>query len=85
MKHPVLLAIATALAISLFTGCKSDDEKFCAKLKEIDAEQFEDCEDDALPEVKKMCGDKFGEAVECIEEISSEDAAEVCVRRICAD
>lgn len=64
-----------------FTGC-SKEGQFCDKMKELYGEDMDDCETDALPEIKKQCKDP--EAVfSCVADADSKDEADKCYKEKC--
>jgi hypothetical protein len=58
----------------------SAEPKFCEKMKQLYGDRMNDCETDALPEIKKQC--KNPEAVfKCVADAADKDAADQCKQK----
>lgn len=78
----ILMTLALSLTLLGSFGCKSTEEKFCTHMREIYGEKMNDCEKDALPEVKAKCKDP--EAVmKCMLDSTDKDGADKCYKEKC--
>jgi hypothetical protein len=58
-------------------ACSAPEAKFCEKMKSLYGDKMNDCETDALPEIKAEC--KNPEAVfQCVADAADKDAADKC-------
>ena len=62
-------------------GCSAEG-KFCDKMKELYGEEMDDCETDALPEIKKQCKDPDA-VFECVVNASDKSVADKCYKDKC--
>lgn len=64
-----------------FTACNKD-AKFCDKMKELYGEEMDDCETDALPEIKNQCKDPDA-VIDCVLDASDKKEANACYKDKC--
>lgn len=77
MFHHRAHIVALCLGGILGLAACSAESKFCPKMKQLYGDKMNDCETDALPEVKAQCKDP--EAVfQCIADAADKDAADKC-------
>lgn len=76
----VTAALFVAAALLGSAGCKPSDEAFCKKMRELYGDRMNDCEKDALPEVKAQCGAEAESVMKCMIGASSKDAADACFK-----
>jgi hypothetical protein len=70
----VVLCLGALLGLA---ACSSAESKFCPKMKQLYGEGMNDCETDALPEIKAEC--KEPEAVfQCVADAADKEAADKC-------
>ena len=78
----VFLVLLFSLSAMAVTGCKSAEDKFCDHMRELYGDKMEDCEKDALPEVKQKCEDPKA-VFECAVDAKDKKAADVCYEEKC--
>jgi hypothetical protein len=76
MRHAKLFAIAFGLSMLTTVACNNEG-KFCDKMKSLYGEEMNDCETDALPEIKKQCKDPNA-VFDCIAAAGDKEAADKC-------
>lgn len=78
----VFLVMLFALSALSVSGCKSDEDKFCDHMRELYGDKMDDCEKDALPEVKAKC-ENADEVFKCAVGASDKKAADKCYKETC--
>lgn len=83
MRHKLRLSIQALVALSILTTTScSAEAKFCDKMRSLYGEEMDDCETDALPEVKQQCTDPDA-VFTCIAGASDKAAADKCWEEKC--
>jgi hypothetical protein len=80
----ILVLVAFSASILGAAGCKSDEDKFCDHMRKVYGDKMDDCETDALAEIKKDCTNP--EAVfACALKVEDKKAVKKCFREICEE
>lgn len=77
-----LVAIAVILSLFTITGCKPSDKAFCDKMRDLYGDRMDDCEEDALPEIRGKCKDPDA-VIECMMDADDKKAADQCFEDKC--
>ena len=79
----VFLVLLFSLSAMAVTGCKSAEDKFCDHMRELKVDGMDDCETDALGDVKRKCKESADAVFECVVDAKDEKAANVCFKEKC--
>lgn len=83
LRNGLVAGLVAGLCLSLFaaSGC-SAEAKFCDKMRSLYGDEMDDCEEDALPEIKAQCKDPDA-VFKCVAKASDKEAADKCYEEKC--
>lgn len=75
-RPQILLSLGLVSSLFALSGCA--EAKFCDNMRKHYGESMDDCEEDALPEVKAKCSNA-NEVFACINKAGDKKAANECI------
>jgi hypothetical protein len=77
MRKLLLSSFALVIVSASVPGCSNAESLFCTNMRKHYGESMNDCETDALPEIKAQCKEP-DKVFECIADAKDKAAAEAC-------